>query len=149
MHTRTLALTAMLAATAAAAEPANLWATPGGVSYHLTHRERNHNEVNGGFGIEYQHSDARATMLGVYRNSQDRWSRYALYQWTPVAMGKYVRVGAQGGLVDGYRKLGVTPVIVPTASIETRRYGLNVSFLPEVKSANNAAAITLQFKARF
>ena len=137
------------ASTALAADaPSALWATPGAVSYHLTHRERNHNEVNAGFGVEYQRSERSALMLGVYHNSQRKWSRYALYQYTPLAVGKYIRIGAMAGAVDGYGDQ-VRPVVIPTASIETRRHGLNLSFVPETSAANNAAAITLQFKSRF
>jgi Ni/Co efflux regulator RcnB len=151
MNKHIVLMAAALSASAlhAETEPSALWATPGAVSYHLTHRERNHNETHYGFGVEYQHSAAGAAMLGVYRNSQDRWSRYALYQWTPVAVSKYLRVGAQAGVVDGYRNKGISPVVIPTASIETRRHGLNVSFIPANDAANNAAAITLQYKARF
>lgn len=129
---------------------ADTWITPGAVSYHLERKQDNGkrwNETNYGVGIENELSEKLAVMLGVYRNSIDRWSHYAMAQYTPIALGP-ARFGAMVGVVDGYGR-GIMPAIAPVATIEGRRIGVNVSFVPAVERLKTAGVVAVQFKWRF
>lgn len=127
-----------------------LWVTPGAVSYHVERTQDNGqrwNETNYGLGVEYEVSPQTAVMIGVYRNSLDRWTHYALVQYTPIVFGP-VRFGAMVGAVDGYSS-NVDPALAPVATIEGKRFGLNVSFVPKVEALKTASVVAVQFKFRF
>lgn len=128
---------------------ADTWITPGAVSYHLERTQddgASWNETNYGLGVEHELSDKVAIMVGAYRNSLDAWTRYAMVQYTPLQVGP-VRLGAMVGVADGYGQ-GIQPALAPVATIEGKRFGVNVSFIPEVESLKTAAVFAVQLKWR-
>lgn len=129
------------------------WITPGAVSYHFERTQGNGerwNETNYGLGLEHEFSPGVAVMAGVYRNSIDRWSKYAMLQWTPLALGQYVRAGVMVGTVDNYRMNGgdFIAAAAPVVTIEGARFGLNLSAVPKIRD-KTSAAVAVQFKVRF
>ncbi len=109
------------------------------------------NEFNPGIGVEVQWQPRHAVAVGFYRNSVDEISLYALYHYTPLQLGQYVRVGGMVGLITGYPGFndgGIAPGGGFIAKVEGDRWGLNLIYLPEI---NNITPNTLglQVKRRF
>jgi hypothetical protein len=83
------------------------------------------NEFNVGLGLRYTHSDDLSTQFGLYKNSIDKTTVYALATYTPIdILG--ARVGVFGGLASGYSK----PVIAGGA-VEVGPFTLRV--IPRIK----------------
>ncbi len=132
----------------AAQQPGELWLNPGFYAYHFQ-RDRHLNNRASGFGAEYRFSEAGALTAGAYHNSNWTFSHYLGYYWRPVAWGP-TRMGLIAGAVDGYpgtRKGRWFPVVLPTASVEYGRIGLNMFYIPSYKDSVNGS-ITFQLKLR-
>lgn len=148
------ALACLLAVSPSQAEDAavgGLWVTSGFVSKHA--RSGNYNENNRGIGFEYT-LDARWHLAaGVYDNSMRRTSRYAQAVWSPDATlwrsGDWkANLGVAVGLVDGYRDMregGFFPTLLPVASLEWKRVGVNLTYIPSI-AGNVSGAVALQLK---
>ena len=109
------------------------------------------NEFNPGAGIEVQWRQRHALAFGAFRNSVDEDSRYALYHYTPLQLGRFVRVGGMLGLVDGYPgyndgNAGVGGGFVLKA--EGGRFGANLVLLPRIPDST-PLTLGLQLKVRF
>lgn len=153
------AATLLLAAVPACAdtnEPAGqrLWLTSGFVSRHVgSGNTGRYNEKNGGLGVEWAVDADWHLAAGAYRNSVRRHSRYAQVVWTP----EFTRarhgdckfgLGAALGVVDGYpamRHGGFFPTVLPVASVEWRRVGVNLTYIPSL-AGNVTGAFALQLK---
>jgi hypothetical protein len=61
------------------------------------------NEVNAGAALRLQLDPAWAVQAGGYRNSIDRWTAYAVADWTPLRQGPFA-AGVFGGVRTGYGK---------------------------------------------
>lgn len=108
------------------------------------------NEFNPGLGAEVQWQPKHAVAVGYYRNSIDENSLYALYHYTPLRLGRYLRVGGMLGAVTGYPGYndgGMAPAGGLIAKIEGGRFGANLIFLPEISDAI-PNTLGLQFKWR-
>ncbi|GAB6195833.1 hypothetical protein [Lysobacter xanthus] len=108
------------------------------------------NQNNYGAGIEVQWQPRHAASAGYYRNSvyEDSW--YALYHYTPLALGRYVRLGGMVGLVSGYPGLNngnAGPAGALVAKVEYRRVGMNLIYLPKVPGST-PNTLGLQLKVR-
>ena len=105
------------------------WIAVSGASVHFE-RQNEFRQWNPGLGWERSTADwDGAWMAGYYRNSYDRDTVYAGARWTPIAWGS-IRAGLFGAAISGYW----TPIaLLPTASIEGRRFGLNVVAAPTVR----------------
>lgn len=108
------------------------------------------NEFNPGIGAELQWQPRHAVAVGYFLNSVDEDSLYALYHYTPLQLGRFVRVGGMLGVVTGYPGYndgGIAPGGGLIAKIEGQRFGINLIYLPEI---NNVTPNTLglQFKLR-
>lgn len=158
-----LTLLLAVAGTARAQEPAltregpEWWGNLNLVSYHFGGEEdfldpgESFNQENWGGGLEVQWKPRHAVSAGYYRNSVDEDSLYALYHYTPLSFGRYVRVGAVGGVVTGYPGYndgGLAPAGGLVAKIEGDRVGVNVIYLPEIADVT-PHTVALQFKLRF
>ena len=152
-----LAAALLLAPAAHAAEPAQWWLNLNVASRHFgSERDflppgESFNESNPGIGVEVQWQPRHGLAAGYYRNSVDEDSLYALYQYTPLALGRYVRVGAMVGVVTGYPGYndgGLAPGAGLVAKIEGARFGANLVFLPEVSDIT-PNTLGLQLKYRF
>jgi hypothetical protein len=86
---------------------------------------------------------------GVIDNSDRRTSHYAGWYWQPVSLGP-VRLGGVVGVIDGYPKFhdgGWFPAVLPAASVEYKRVGLNVLVIPTYKDRVHGA-ISFQLKLK-
>lgn len=160
----TFALCAALTATSTAlavepqADTGRLWLTSGFLSKHHTDHmapRRGWNESNGGIGVEVALNPRWRLMAGVYDNSVYATSRYVHATWSPDLLQHRIgpvalRVGAAVGTVDGYpgmRGGGFFPTLLPVASLEWKRIGLNFTYIPSIPG-NVAGAFALQAKLR-
>lgn len=125
-----------------------LWLNPGFYAWHFQ-KDRNLNNRASGFGAEYRISETGAFTAGVYHNSNWGFSHYLAYYWRPLSWGR-MRFGAVAGVLDGYpgtRHGGWFPAVLPTASLEYGRIGLNMFYIPSYQESINGS-ITLQIKLR-
>lgn len=114
-------------------------------------RGQRFNEFNPGIGAELQWQPRHAIAAGYFRNSVHEDSLYALYHYTPLQLGRYVRVGGMLGLVTGYPGYndgGLAPAGGLVGKIEAGRVGINLIYLPEIRDAV-PNTLGLQFKWRF
>lgn len=134
-----------------------VWGNVNLVSYHLGDEEEflppgeDFNQENYGGGIEVQWKPRHAVAAGYYRNSVDEDSFYALYHYTPLELGRFVRVGGMIGAVTGYPGYndgGIAPAGGFIAKIENNRVGVNVIYLPKIADIT-PNTLALQFKVRF
>jgi hypothetical protein len=156
MNTMTLAplaLSLLLAAPAWATEdkdPASgdFWLTTGFATYHFEH-DKNLNGRNPGIGVEYQFDKSLAVTAGRFYNSDHQHSNYAGMVYQPWSFHG-VRLGAMGGAFNGYphmRDGGWFLALVPVASFEYKRVGVNLAFVPSYKDRLHGG-ISLQFKVK-
>lgn len=161
---RTLVFPALLglAATAGAQEVGaasapQWWGNVNLVSHHFGDEDdflaegEDFNQSNYGLGVEVQWQPRHAVSAGYYRNSVDEDSYYALYHYTPLALGPFVRFGGMLGVVTGYPGYndgGAGPAAGLVAKIEGRRVGANLIYLPRVSEVT-PHTLGLQFKVRF
>jgi len=154
---------AALAASAALAnepDPASgsVWVTSGFVSKHTSRQHapaQGWNENNTGIGIEYGLGSHWLVEGGIYRNSVYKTSRFAQVVWSPQRVtwssGDWtIRFGAAAGVVDGYPRMnggGFFPTLLPVASAQWGRVGLNLTYVPSI-AGNVAGAVALQAKVR-
>lgn len=134
-------------APATAASAPEIWLNVGGFSRHFD-RSNRYNERNFGFGVEWRTSEQFAFMAGVYDNSLGKHSQYAAVNWQPWSLGP-VKLGAAIGVMNGYPSLkrgGTFFAALPMASIEGRRFGINLGIIPSMKNVDGA--FMLQFKMR-
>ena len=159
--TRSMLLLVMAAATACAwadtadpfgiveTEPASeIWLNAGMYSYHFQ-QDKGLNNSNPGFGAEYRYSNVASFTAGGFYNSDRRTSHYVGWYWQPVALGP-VRLGAAFGGFDGYPRMhggGWFAAIIPTASVEYGRVGLNMFFIPTYQD-KLYGALSFQLKVR-
>lgn len=131
------------------AQPINeVWLNPGFYSYHWQ-RDRGLNDSNPGFGGEYRFSTVASVTAGEFYNSDRQHSEYLGIYYEPIAIGP-VRLGAAIGGFDGYPKMkngGWFLAAIPVASVDYKRVGLNLSFVPSYKDRlYGALSFQLKFK---
>lgn len=133
------------------------WGNVNLVSYHLGDEDEflapgeRFNQENWGAGLEVQWKPRHAASAGYYRNSVDEDSFYALYHYTPLQLGRYVRVGGMAGVVTGYPGYndgGIAPAGGLVAKVEGDRVGVNLIYLPKISDIT-PNTLALQFKLRF
>lgn len=108
-------------------------------------------EFNPGIGVELQWGPRHGLAAGYFRNSVDDDSFYALYHYTPLQFGRFVRVGGMFGVVTGYPGYndgGIAPAGGLVAKVEGDRVGINLVYVPEISNAV-PNTLGLQFKWRF
>lgn len=123
-----------------------LWLNPGFYSYHFQ-RDKGLNNNNFGLGGEYRYSTVSSVTLGLINNSDRQTSHYVGWYWQPLGLGP-VRFGAVLGAMDGYPKMlngGWFLAAIPTASVEYKKMGANLMFVPSYRD-RLYGAISLQLK---
>ena len=111
-----------------------VWIDSGFVTYHFN-RDKDLNGANGGLGVEYKFRGDLAATAGRFYNSDRAYSNYAGVIWQPYAIGP-VRLGAVIAGFNGYphmRDGGWFPALIPAATFEYKRVGVNVGFVPSYK----------------
>lgn len=131
------------------AKPINeLWLTPGMLSYHWD-RDKDLNGDNYGIGAEYRFNSVASVTAGEFYNSDRAISDYVGVYYQPIAIGP-VRLGAVAGGFNGYpnyRNGNWFPAVIPAASIEYERVGLNVLFVPSYQD-RLYGALSFQLKLK-
>lgn len=132
-------------------EPAparQLWLDSGFATFHFD-RDKDLNGANTGLGAEYRFRDDVALTAGRFYNSDRQHSLYAGAIWQPFALGP-VRLGAVIAGFNGYphmRDGGWFPALIPVATIEYQRVGVNVGFVPTYKDRlYGGISVQLKFK---
>lgn len=100
-----------------------------------------YNERNLGAGLRAQLAPAWAVQGGVYRNSYDRTSVYALADWTPLAAGP-VRAGLFAGLASGYDHGAAAGGLLVRAQWD--RFSLTLRGLPKVSQKQSGHTVALE-----
>ncbi|MHA4871645.1 hypothetical protein ACXZ1M_28535 [Duganella sp. PWIR1] len=125
-----------------------VWLNGGFYSYHFQ-RYKGLNDSNPGLGAEWRFSTVASATVGRFYNSDRAYSNYAGVYYQPFKVGP-VRLGAVAGAFDGYPKMrngGWFPAVIPTASFEYERVGVNVAIVPSYKD-RLYGAISIQLKLR-
>ena len=127
-----------------------LWINVGAHSEHFGKKAgtRDFNDNNLGLGIEYRTSTTYAYTLGYYNNSLDHPTHYAGVFYQPLQWC-YARFGAVVGLMDGYPEMNngnYFLAAIPAVSVEYKRIGMNLLFIPPMPQIVSAVAIQIKFK---
>lgn len=124
------------------------WLDSGFATYHFD-RDKNLNGSNGGIGAEYRFRGDLAATAGRFYNSDRQYSNYAGAIWQPFAIGP-VRLGAVVAAFNGYphmRDGGWFPALIPVATIEYKRFGVNFGYVPTYKDRlYGGLSVQLKFK---
>jgi len=124
------------------------WANAGMYSRHFQ-REKGLSDSNPGLGIEYRYSSTSSLIAGRFYNSDRQYSNYGGMVYQPLAVAG-VRLGAALAAFDGYPRMrngGAFLALVPVASLEWQRFGLNICYVPSYKD-RLYGAVSLQLKLR-
>ncbi|MES3024699.1 MAG: hypothetical protein V4857_24275 [Pseudomonadota bacterium] len=148
---------ALLASMPAAAEilrkiehaPASeVWLDTGFATYHVNH-DKGLNGRNPGAGLEYRFSSTMSATAGRFLNSDYGHTTYAGVIYQPYQIGP-VRLGAVFAALNGYPKMrdgGWFPALIPTATIEYKRVGVNLAFVPGYKDRlHTGLSVQLKFR---
>lgn len=130
------------------AKRSELWVTTGFATYHFQ-SDKDLNGRNPGMGLEYRLSNDSSLTAGRFFNSDRQHSKYAGMYYQPWKVGA-VRVGGVIGGFDGYPKMrdgGWFFAIIPTATWECQRVGINVAVVPTYKDRlHGGVSVQLKFK---
>ena len=127
----------------------SLWLNAGFYSAHFDSGKGLRN-ANPGIGLEVRIDETWSATAGRFINSDNAHSNYlgAYYQpWT----FQGVKLGGVGGVFNGYPRAfngGWFPAVIPTATLEKGRWGLNVALVPPLKD-RLYGALSFQLKFRF
>jgi len=148
---RTLLITSLLLSASLARadfDSSRRWINAGFYSAHFD-TEKGLRNANPGLGFEYKLDDRWSATAGRFINSDNAHSSYvgAYYQpWTVSG----VKLGVVGGAFNGYPKAfngGWFPAVIPVATWEGERVGLNVALVPPLKD-RLYGAVSFQLKFR-
>jgi hypothetical protein len=130
-----------------------LWLTTGFWSHHTQQRRtREYRQNNTGIGLQWQFAPAWQVNAGHYRNSVDRPSNYLQLGWSPLhwqpAQQLAFSAGASVGVVNGYPNIadGYFATLVPMTTVEWRRVGLNLVYIPSAGRIHGGYAAQLKVK---
>jgi hypothetical protein len=125
-----------------------VWINVGFYSAHFdTHKGLRN--ANPGLGIEYTLDEKWRITAGRFINSDNANSSYLGAYYQPWQVGNF-RLGVVGGAFNGYPKAfqgGWFPAVLPVASWESGRVGLNVALVPPLKD-RLYGAVSFQLKFR-
>jgi hypothetical protein len=132
-------------------EPApagEFWLASGFGTLHFN-RDNGLNGRNVGIGAEYRLRGDVALTAGHFTNSDNEASTYAGALYQPFALGP-VRLGAVIAAFNGYphmRNGGWFPALIPVATLEYNRFGVNFGVVPSYKD-RLYGGISVQLKVR-
>jgi hypothetical protein len=153
MKKTAIALALLLCAQAQAQEQDNgkrseLWLATGFATYHFQ-SDKDLNGQNPGVGIEYRFSDVAAVTAGRFYNSDRDHSKYVGVYYQPWSYAG-VKLGAVIGAFDGYPNMrdgGWFPALIPAATYEYKRVGVNLAVIPTYKNRlHGGISLQLKFK---
>jgi hypothetical protein len=111
-----------------------VWINPGFATVHFD-SDKGLTGKNYGLGAEYRWSKDMSATVGRFRNSDREMSNYAGLYYQPWQVGPF-KVGAVVAAFDGYPKMrngSWFPALIPVATVEGERVGLNIGFIPSYK----------------
>jgi hypothetical protein len=124
------------------------WVDSGFATWHFD-RDQDLNGANRGLGLEYKFRADLAATAGRFYNSDRRYSNYAGVIWQPFAIGP-LRLGAVAAGFNGYphmRDGGWFPALIPVATVEYKRVGVNFGVVPTYKDRlYGGLSVQLKFK---
>lgn len=129
-------------------DTSRLWLNAGFYSAHFD-TDKGLRNANPGLGFEYKLDGPWSATAGRFINSNSAHSNYvgAYYQpWTLAG----AKLGVVGGFFNGYPHAfhgGWFPALIPVASWESERLGLNVALVPPMQD-RLYGAISFQLKLR-
>ena len=126
-----------------------LWVNAGFYSAHFD-TDQGLRNANPGIGFEYRLDDQWSATAGRFINSNNAHSSYIGAYYQPWRVGS-VKLGVVAGAFNGYPKAfdsGWFPAVIPTASLESGHWGLNVALVPPLKD-RLYGAVSFQLKYRF
>ena len=112
-------------------------------SYHFK-RGQGYNELNLGVGLERKLNERWSIGGGYFRNSNRGDSLFVGATYAPWTLAG-LRIGTAMGLVTGYEK-SVLPAMLPTATWETRDFGVNVVLIPPADGKPGALGFQLKWR---
>ncbi|PCI46064.1 MAG: hypothetical protein COB51_07995 [Moraxellaceae bacterium] len=127
----------------------------GGWSHHFD-RSKKMNEEHNIAGIELELGEVEAAVFGftasTFKNSRGNTSKY--FAGVAKVCKRYTKTmrscgGITGGFLDGYKaenEGGFFPAIIPHASFEYRRAGIDLTCLPKLYSRRSFCAIQGKIK---
>ncbi len=132
-----------------------LWLDSGFWSHHTkpnANASKPYREHNAGLGVEWRFKPQWQVNAGHYRNSLDEASNYLQLGWMPLnwspAGDLKLEFGGSVGVVNGYPGIankGYFPSLVPVATAEWRRVGINLVYIPSIGRIHGAYAAQLKF----
>ncbi|NOT83013.1 MAG: hypothetical protein HOP01_09915 [Gallionella sp.] len=125
-----------------------LWLTTGFATYHFQTDQHLRND-NAGVGLEYRLSLNSKLAAGKFNNSDWQTTRYAAWQYQPIALGM-AKLGVAIGLFNGYPKVnnsGWFIAAIPAATFECQRIGINLVAVPTYRDKLHGA-VSLQLKLK-
>ena len=141
-------------AEAAAEFKPQLWLDSGFWSHHTKpNASKPYREHNAGLGLEWHFKPQWQINAGHYRNSLDEPSNYLQLGWMPLSWSLATHLkfefGGSVGVVNGYPGIadkGYFPSLVPVATAEWRRVGVNLVYIPSIGRIHGAYAAQLKFQ---
>ena len=145
-----LALALLASAPLAQAEfdASRLWLNAGFYSAHFDTGKGLRN-ANPGLGFEYKLDDSWSATAGRFIKSDNAHSNYIGAYYQPWTLAGF-KLGVVGGAFNGYPKAfngGWFPAVIPVASWEGERFGLNVALVPPLQD-RLYGAVSFQLKVR-
>ena len=129
-------------------KPLLLWLNAGFYSAHFD-TDKGLRNSNPGIGVEAVINEDWSGTAGTFTNSDDARSNYLGAYYQPWHWGKY-KAGVVGGVFNGYPKAfdgGWFPALLPVATWEGERFGLNIAFVPPLQN-RLYGAISFQLKLK-
>ena len=129
-------------------KPLLLWLNAGFYSAHFD-TDKGLRNSNPGFGVEAVINEDWSATAGTFTNSDDARSNYLGAYYQPWHWGNY-KAGVVGGVFNGYPKAfdgGWFPALLPVATWEGDRFGLNIAFVPPLQN-RLYGAISFQLKLK-
>lgn len=118
----------------ASAADDSLWVMTGFNSWHNNEGHWHNRQNNDGIGLSYEMPHDLNIVAGTYIDSNNKRSNYLGATYQPLdILG--IHLGVLGGYVSGYRFVSVIPPVIPFASYEYRRVGINLIWVPTVLTA--------------
>ena len=125
-----------------------LWLNAGFYSAHFETRKGLRN-ANPGLGFEYTLNDTWSVTAGRFINSDNAHSSYLGAYYQPWSWAG-AKLGVVGGAFNGYPKAfngGWFPALIPVATWEGERFGLNLALVPPLQD-RLYGAVSFQLKFR-
>ena len=125
-----------------------IWINPGFYSAHFD-TDKGLRNSNPGLGLEINLNEDWSATLGEFTNSNNARSNYMGAYYQPWHLGSW-KFGVVGGAFNGYPKAfngGWFPALLPVATLEKERLGLNIAFVPPLQD-RLYGAISFQLKLR-